>query len=58
MTTNTHDTAARSAEHAALEADVQAYLDSGKMIEILGPPPLRPVYTNHRHNQPEKNSGR
>ena len=57
MTTNTHDTAARSAAHAEIQRDVQAYLDQGKMIEILGPTPLRPTYTNHRHNQPEKNSG-
>jgi hypothetical protein len=58
MTTNTHDTQHRAADHDAISADVQAYLDQGKMIEILGPTPLRPLYTNHRHNQPEKNSGR
>ncbi len=58
MTTNTHDIQHRAADHAEIQRDVQAYLDQGKMIEILGPTPLRPVYTNHRPNQPEKNSGR
>lgn len=57
MTTNTHDIQRRAADRAAIATDVQAYLDQGKMIEILGSTPIRPSYSNHRTNLPEKNSG-
>ena len=57
MTTNTHDVQRRQPERDTLQAELQTYLDSGKMIEILGPTPIRPSYSNHRNNLPEKNSG-
>ena len=41
MTTNTHDVQRRQPERDALQAELQTYLDSGKMIEILGPTPVR-----------------
>ena len=41
MTTNTHDVQRKQVEHDALSADLQTYLDSGKMIEILGPTPVK-----------------
>ena len=41
MTTNTHDVQRRQPERDTLQADLQTYLDSGKMIEILGPTPVR-----------------
>ena len=41
MTTNTHDVQRRQPERDALQAELQTYLDSGKMIEILGPTPAR-----------------
>lgn len=41
MTTNTHDVQRRQPERDALKAELQTYLDSGKMIEILGPTPVR-----------------
>lgn len=41
MTTNTHDVQRKQAEHDTINADLQTYLDSGKMIEILGPTPVR-----------------
>lgn len=41
MTTNTHDIKHRQADRDTLSADLQTYLDSGKMIEILGPTPVR-----------------
>ena len=41
MTTNTHDVQRRQPERDTLQADLQTYLDSGKMIEILGPTPVK-----------------
>lgn len=41
MTTNTHDVQRRQPERDALQAELQTYLDSGKMIEILGPTQVR-----------------
>lgn len=41
MTTNTHDVQRRQPERDALQAELQTYLDSGKMIEILGPTPIK-----------------
>lgn len=41
MTTNTHDVQYKQADHDTISADLQTYLDSGKMIEILGPTPVR-----------------
>ena len=41
MTTNTHDVQRRQPERDALQAELQTYLDSGKMIEILGPTPVK-----------------
>ena len=41
MTSNTHDVQRRQAERDSLSADLQTYLDSGKMIEILGPKPVK-----------------
>lgn len=41
MTTNTHDVQRRQPERDTLQAELQTYLDSGKMIEILGPTPVR-----------------
>ena len=41
MTTNTHDVQRKQAEHDTLNQDLQTYLDSGKMIEILGSTPVR-----------------
>ena len=41
MTTNTHDVQRRQAERDTLQAELQTYLDSGKMIEILGPTPIK-----------------
>ena len=41
MTTNTHDVQRRQPERDTLQADLQTYLDSGKMIEILGPTLVR-----------------
>lgn len=41
MTTNTHDVQRRQPDRDTLQAELQTYLDSGKMIEILGPTPVR-----------------
>ena len=41
MTTNTHDVQRRQPKRDTLQAELQTYLDSGKMIEILGPTPVR-----------------
>lgn len=41
MTTNTHDAQRRQPDRDTLQSDLQTYLDSGKMIEILGPTPVR-----------------
>lgn len=41
MTTNTHDVQRRQPERDTLQAELQTYLDSGKMIEILGPTPVK-----------------
>ena len=41
MTTTTHDVQRRQPERDTLQAELQTYLDSGKMIEILGPTPVR-----------------
>lgn len=41
MTTNTHDVQRKQVEHDTINADLQTYLDSGKMIEILGPTPVK-----------------
>lgn len=41
MTTNTHYVQRRQPERDALQAELQTYLDSGKMIEILGPTPVK-----------------
>ena len=41
MTTNTHDVQRRQPERDTLQAELQTCLDSGKMIEILGPTPVR-----------------
>ena len=41
MTTNTHDVQRRQPDRDTLQADLQTYLDSGKMIEILGPTPIK-----------------
>ena len=41
MTTNTHDVQRGQPERDTLQADLQTYLDSGKMIEILGPTPVK-----------------
>lgn len=49
MTTNTHDVQRRQPERDTLQAELQTYLDSGKMIEILGPTPIK-----HHHSRDYK----
>ena len=53
MTTNTHDVQRRQPERDTLQAELQAYLDSGKMIEILGPTPVRHLNRDYSYARKE-----
>ena len=53
MTTNTHDVQRKQAEHDTLNQDLQTYLDSGKMIEILGPTPVRHLNRDYSYARKE-----